>query len=89
MEGRSAAEVLEVHGTGRVTTDQGRAGGTRKPSGVIGSQRSQVEPRWRGAKAELTARQAEVELLGGSSGLTIQGESKQMGGAGVGGAKGL
>lgn len=37
MEGRVADEGPEVHGKGRVMTDQGGAGGMRKPGGAIGT----------------------------------------------------
>lgn len=35
VEGRVADEGLEVHVEGRTTTDQGRAGGMRKPGGAV------------------------------------------------------
>lgn len=34
VKGRSAADALEVHDAGSVTTDQGAAGGTGEPGGV-------------------------------------------------------
>lgn len=57
VERLSTAGSLQVCGGRRVTTNQGRAGGTREPGEA---ERSRVEPRVGGAKV-MTGRRAELE----------------------------